>query len=132
MHSVPFTDCTIYTYTGYLKYVWAIELFLFYRFADIRNTLQGKQEERLPFFSFIFPPWFKQAHPQAYANFVYNTQYLTSPFDVHKTLENILNFDAAKDGDRHQRAISLFDKVSYYNNLSNLLFMLTYFNFCRN
>lgn len=83
-----------------------------FRFADIRNTLQGKQEERLPFFSFIFPPWFKQVHPQAYANFVYNTQYLTSPFDVHKTLENILNFVTPKDGDRHQRAISLFDKVS--------------------
>ncbi|XP_024890478.1 uncharacterized protein LOC112466554 [Temnothorax curvispinosus] len=82
-----------------------------HRFADIRNTLQGKQEERLPFFSFIFPPWFKQAHPQAYANFVYNTQYLTSPFDIHKTLENILDFDTPKDGDRRQRAISLFDKV---------------------
>lgn len=82
-----------------------------HRFADIRNTLQGKQEERLPFFSFIFPPWFKQTHPQAYANFVYNTQYLTSPFDVHKTLENILNFDAPKNVERHQRAISLFDKV---------------------
>lgn len=84
----------------------------FCRFADIRNTLQGKQEERLPFFSFIFPSWFKQAHPQAYANFVYNTQYLTSPFDVHKTLESILNFNMPKNGD-HQRAISLFDKVSY-------------------
>ncbi|EFN88497.1 uncharacterized protein LOC105191780 [Harpegnathos saltator] len=82
-----------------------------HRFAEIRNTLQGKQEERLPFFSFIFPPWFKQVHPHAYANFVYNTQYLTSPFDVHKTLENVLNFNTPKDGDRRQRAISLFDKI---------------------
>jgi len=87
-------------------------LFLFCRFADIRNTLQGKQEERLPFFSFIFPSWFKQAHPQAYANFVYNTQYLTSPFDVHKTLESILTFNMPKNVDYRQRAISLFDKVS--------------------
>ncbi|XP_076238504.1 uncharacterized protein LOC143181785 [Calliopsis andreniformis] len=82
-----------------------------HRFAEIRNTLQGKQEERLPFFSFTFPPWFKEAYPQAYANFLHNTQYLTTPFDVHKTLENILNFQSPKDGDRHQRAISLFDKV---------------------
>lgn len=87
-------------------------MFPFYRFSEIRNTLQGKQEERLPFFSFIFPLWFKQVYPQAYANFVYNTQYLTSPFDVHKTLESILDFDAPKDGNRHQRAISLFDRVS--------------------
>ncbi|XP_076284101.1 uncharacterized protein LOC143210795 [Lasioglossum baleicum] len=82
-----------------------------HRFAEIRNTLQGKQEERLPFFSFVFPPWFKKAYPKAYANFLHNTQYLTTPFDVHKTLENILNFETPKDGDRHQRAISLFDKI---------------------
>ena len=82
-----------------------------HRFAEIRNTLQGKQEERLPFFSFTFPPWFKEVHPAAYANFLHNTQYLTTPFDVHKTLENILDFGTPKDGDRHQRAISLFDKI---------------------
>nr|XP_031846377.1 uncharacterized protein LOC116432971 [Nomia melanderi] len=82
-----------------------------HRFAEIRNTLQGKQEERLPFFSFVFPPWFKKVYPKAYANFLHNTHYLTTPFDVHKTLENILNFETPKDGDRHQRAISLFDKI---------------------
>ena len=85
---------------------------LFYRFAKIRNTLQGKQEERLPFFSFIFPPWFKKVYPEAYANFLHNTHYLTTPFDVHKTLESILNFEIPKIGDRRQRAISLFDKVN--------------------
>ncbi|XP_046607068.1 uncharacterized protein LOC124298720 isoform X2 [Neodiprion virginianus] len=82
-----------------------------HRFAEIRNTLQGKQEERLPFFSFTFPSWFKQAHPHAYANFVYNTQHLTTPFDVHKTLQSILKFETPKEGDRTQRAISLFNKI---------------------
>ncbi|XP_015587681.1 uncharacterized protein LOC107264194 isoform X2 [Cephus cinctus] len=82
-----------------------------HRFAEIRNTLQGKLEERLPFFSFTFPSWFKQVHPRAYANFVYNTQHLTTPFDVHRTLERILNFETPKEGDRSQRAISLFDKI---------------------
>ncbi|XP_078052258.1 uncharacterized protein LOC144478335 [Augochlora pura] len=82
-----------------------------HRFADIRNTLQGKQEERLPFFSFTFPPWFKKTYPKAYSNFVHNTRYLTTPFDIHKTLENILKFNNPKDGDRRQRAISLFDKI---------------------
>lgn len=62
----------------------------------------------------MFPPWFKKVYPQAHANFVHNTQYLSTPFDVHKTLESILNFEPPKDGDRHQRAISLFDKVSVY------------------
>ncbi|XP_026672078.1 uncharacterized protein LOC108628160 isoform X1 [Ceratina calcarata] len=82
-----------------------------HRFAEIRNTVQGKQEERLPFFSFVFPPWFKKVYPEAYANFLHNTHYLTTPFDVHKTLENILDFEAPKLGDRRQRAISLFDKI---------------------
>ncbi|CAL7939740.1 unnamed protein product [Xylocopa violacea] len=82
-----------------------------HRFAEIRNTVQGKQEERLPFFSFVFPPWFKKVYPDAYANFLHNTHYLTTPFDVHKTLQSILNFETPKTGDRHQRAISLFDKI---------------------
>lgn len=86
-------------------------IFFLHRFAEIRNTLQGKQEERLPFFSFTFPPWFKQIYPRAYANFVYNTRHLTTPFDIHKTLQNVLNFQTVKEGDRRQRAISLFDKV---------------------
>lgn len=81
------------------------------RFAEIRDTLQGKQEERLPFFSFTFPPWFKQVHPRAYANFVYNSRHLTTPFDIHETLRNVLNFQTVKEGDRRKRAISLFDKV---------------------
>lgn len=82
-----------------------------HRFAEIRNTVQGKQEERLPFFSFTFPPWFKQVHSRAYANFVYNTKHLTTPFDIHKTLEKILDFDSPKEGDKGDRAISLFDKI---------------------
>ncbi|KAJ8665353.1 hypothetical protein QAD02_007015 [Eretmocerus hayati] len=82
-----------------------------HRFAEIRNTLQGKQEERMPFFSFTFPPWFKQVYPQAYANFLFNTQLLTTPFDIHATLEHILNFEIPKDGDLSNRAISLFNKI---------------------
>ncbi|KAL7287426.1 hypothetical protein TKK_0018535 [Trichogramma kaykai] len=82
-----------------------------HRFAEIRNTLQGKQEERLPFFSFTFPAWFKQSHPQAYANFVWNTQRLTTPFDVHATLSHLLDFRGVKDGDLNDRGISLFDKI---------------------
>ncbi|XP_015126195.1 uncharacterized protein LOC107047849 [Diachasma alloeum] len=82
-----------------------------HRFAEIRNTLAGKQEERLPFFSFTFPPWFKQVHPAAYANFVYNTRHLTTPFDVHKTLQSILKMTTPKAGDLSQRDISLFDEI---------------------
>lgn len=80
--------------------------------------MQGKQEERLPFFSFTFPPWFKQVHPRAYANLVYNTKHLTTPFDIHQTLEKILDFDNPKEGEKLDRAISLFDKVMKKNFLN--------------
>lgn len=37
---------------------------------QIRNTQQGKQEERLPNFLFVFPPWFKKTYPEAHSNFM--------------------------------------------------------------
>lgn len=65
------------------------------RFAEVRNTLQGKLEERLPFFSFIFPERFKQRHPQQYAKFRENIGRLSTPFDVHQTLLDILDTQTA-------------------------------------
>lgn len=62
-----------------------------FRFATVRNTLQGKLEERLPFFSFVFPDWFKAKYSQQYQNFRDNLNTLSTPFDVHATLEDILS-----------------------------------------
>lgn len=61
------------------------------RFAKVRNTIQGKQEERLPFFSFVFPDWFKKQHKKKYDNFKTNVDRLTTPFDIHATLIDILS-----------------------------------------
>ncbi|XP_016985417.1 uncharacterized protein LOC108048954 [Drosophila rhopaloa] len=65
------------------------------RFADVRATLQGKQEERLPFFSFKFPESFKKRFPQEYKNFLANEQHLTTPFDIHATLKHIIQLQTA-------------------------------------
>lgn len=68
------------------------------RFAEVRNTLQGKLEERLPFFSFAFPDVFKIKYRKAYEQFKENLDRLTTPFDVHETLLDILSmfiFDVA-------------------------------------
>lgn len=62
------------------------------RFADVRNTQQGKLEERLPFYSFTFPPWFAQKYPEAHANFVKNANRLVTPFDIHATLAEVLHY----------------------------------------
>lgn len=110
-----------------------------YRFATVRNTLQGKLEERLPFFSFVFPEWFKAKYSQQYQNFRDNLNMLSTPFDVHATLEDILSksridcstinglllteaplfpiglqsssYNKIKKPTPKSRAISLFDKI---------------------
>lgn len=63
---------------------------ILFRFAEVRKTLQGKQEERLPFFSFSFPKTFQQRFPNEYATFMQNLDRLTTPFDIHATLHHIL------------------------------------------
>lgn len=60
------------------------------RFAEVRNTLQGKLEERLPFFSFSFPDAFKNKYADAYAQFKRNVDRLTTPFDIHETLIELI------------------------------------------
>lgn len=83
------------------------------RFAKIRNTLQGKLEERLPFFSFVFPSWFKRRYPLQYRNFQTNVDRLTTPFDIHETLEDILHVQlhAVTKKPENSRAISLFNRI---------------------
>lgn len=83
------------------------------RFAEVRNTLQGKQEERLPFFSFAFPEWFKRQYKEQYGNFRTNLQRLVTPFDVHETLQDVLNLQTLKSKQKpaHTRAISLFEEI---------------------
>jgi len=60
------------------------------RFGDIRKTAIGWYEERLPFIYVWVPEWFKQKHPDIYNNLKTNSKRLTSPFDLHLTLREIL------------------------------------------
>ncbi|KAG8232427.1 hypothetical protein J437_LFUL012858 [Ladona fulva] len=82
-----------------------------HRFTEIRDTQQGKQEERLPMFSFVFPPWFENKYPEAMANFRMNTHRLTTPFDINPTLKDVLHFQSAGKGSLRHRSISLFKEV---------------------
>ena len=42
-------------------------------------------------FSFLFPPWFSESYPEAYAAFQKNKDRLATPFDIYDTLTAILN-----------------------------------------
>jgi hypothetical protein len=60
------------------------------RWGNIRKTAIGWYEERLPFIHVWVPEWFKQKHPDIYNNLETNSKRLTSPFDLHLTLIEIL------------------------------------------
>ena len=62
------------------------------RFSDLRKTIQGKLEERLPFMSITLPKWFIDKYPDLHSNLVHNSKVLTTPFDVYATLRHILSY----------------------------------------
>lgn len=82
-----------------------------HRFAEIRNTLQGKQEERLPFFSVILPPWFQKKYHKLYKSLAANVERLVTPFDVHAMLKSLLNMDINEKNDKNGRSISLLSEI---------------------
>lgn len=61
------------------------------RWGDFRSTYAGMLEERLPYVMIVFPPWFKDQYPEAWANLLTNTRRLTSTFDIYVTLLDILS-----------------------------------------
>ncbi|XP_059144630.1 uncharacterized protein LOC131931793 [Physella acuta] len=81
------------------------------RFDDVRRTLSGKLEERLPYVSLRFPPWFEKKYPSLVKNVKTNVNRLTTPFDLHETFKDILRFDGAGLGDVMNRGISLFKEI---------------------
>lgn len=76
------------------------------RYTALRKTMQGKLEERLPFMSFILPPWFKRTQSKAFKNLRTNANRLTTPFDIHATLQSMVNFTMAR-GTLRKRGMSL-------------------------
>ncbi|KAJ8960982.1 hypothetical protein NQ318_020286 [Aromia moschata] len=82
-----------------------------HRFAHVRNTIQGKQEERLPFFSFTFPKWFQEKHSKIYNNFLNNQDKLVTPFDIHATLKSVLDLENTDVADISRRSVSLFSRI---------------------
>lgn len=83
-----------------------------HRFANIRETQQGKQEERLPFFSVVVPPWLQNKYPNFVQNLQMNQNRLVTPFDIHATFMTLLYpEDVPIEGDLSSRSISLFSRI---------------------
>ncbi|XP_075749335.1 uncharacterized protein LOC119173010 [Rhipicephalus microplus] len=61
------------------------------RFGDNRATYMGKFEDRQPFAFVVFPPWFLQKNPEAAQSLRTNQHHLTTHFDIHATLVELLD-----------------------------------------
>ncbi|XP_029638830.1 uncharacterized protein LOC115213966 [Octopus sinensis] len=86
-----------------------------HRFDSIRHTLIGRIEERMPLFLMTIPKGFKRDYPSAAANLLANTKRLTSPYDLHQTLKDILSTDYENNNAKRlasTKGVSLFSRIS--------------------
>lgn len=82
------------------------------RWGGIRSTFQGQMEERLPFLTVLLPRWYQKARPAAFLNLQRNTRSLTTPFDLHETLKDLLEpFAAGAATSALSRGYSLFGRI---------------------
>lgn len=88
------------------------------RFGDIRSTYQGMMEERLPFLYLLLPQDFLKKYPDVEVNLRTNSRRLTTHYDLHETLLDLLNYDnltqkLASQNELHdaKKAYSLFEKI---------------------
>ena len=82
------------------------------RFTNIRRVLQGKWEERMPYFAMYLPEWFRKEYPRYYSNLQVNSKRLATTFDVHETLHHLVRPDRpAPHNTSSLRGRSLFTKI---------------------
>lgn len=61
------------------------------RWGEFRQTYQGKIEDSLPFVFVVLPGWWREKFPLAWGNLRRNSHSLTTPFDLHETLLDLLS-----------------------------------------
>ncbi|KAH8328078.1 hypothetical protein KR067_003687, partial [Drosophila pandora] len=73
------------------------------RKGNYRMSYQGMQEESEPLLVAIYPEWLKAKYPRAITNLETNTKRLVTPYDLHKTLQDVLHLDRIKDSHLQKR-----------------------------
>lgn len=79
------------------------------RYGAIRKTILGKLEERLPLLYVAVPKLIKEKYPEFIRNLNINKDRLTSPYDLHATLQQILSKSHQK---KYTFGQSLFTEIS--------------------
>ncbi|XP_049882409.1 uncharacterized protein LOC126378228 [Pectinophora gossypiella] len=86
------------------------------RYANIRDTFQGKLEERLPFMAIRLPDKLRAGRPEAQSALEANMDVLTTPHDIHATILDTLDLTTLGNPYKVQgadlpRALSLLEPV---------------------
>ena len=82
------------------------------RFGDFRQSRMGWMEESLPFMFWVLPKKFQKQYPKLTQNMRKNSQRLVTPFDVFKTLSNLVKFRGeVEQVNISHRGISLFSEL---------------------
>lgn len=84
--------------------------------------LEEKLNQRILFASVVLPLQFQKQFPQEYSNFQNNTNSLITSFDIHATLEHVLQLqNNQSEGLRscRTRSISLFKQIPHYRSCAH-------------
>jgi hypothetical protein len=92
------------------------------RYSSTRSTDIGTHEVQSPVFFVATPKWFSNKYKTIHDNLKRNTRKLTTLYDLHETLRNILNFNGENipTYSVRQRGESLFSKMSDTRNCSDV------------
>ncbi|WAR00273.1 hypothetical protein MAR_024645 [Mya arenaria] len=85
------------------------------RIDKIRNTFVGRIEDRMPMLHMVIPDHIKSKFPNVDTSLKINLNRLTTPFDVHQTMIDVLNSDFETPTksfiDGTVRSLSLFKSI---------------------
>lgn len=82
------------------------------RWGSFRQTYQGRVEDSLPFVFLVIPDWWKERFPGAWVNLRRNTKSLTTAYDLHETLLDILNSQQLNEETMRQRNKQLSKNIT--------------------
>ncbi|XP_064469000.1 uncharacterized protein LOC135383502 [Ornithodoros turicata] len=80
------------------------------RYGNIRTTFIGRYEDRQPFAFLVFPRWFLNANPAVLNALEANQKRLTTPYDIHATFVEFLNFPRTAES-KTKRGLSLLHEI---------------------
>lgn len=75
------------------------------RFGGLRQTYIGRFEDSLPYAFLVFPPWFLRQHPDFAASLEVNQRRLSTHFDMHATLLQLLDSGLPKTVTKHGQSL---------------------------